>query len=302
MKTQIDRMLRDAKANAFVEHFTDTWLRINTLGSMPPDPKAFGSYYRDRLEELFKTETRLFFSDLLQANGSIVNLLDSDYTFVNDSLANHYGLVGVKGEQFRRVALKPDDRRGGLLGQGSVLTLTANGIETSPVVRGIWVLENILGTPPPSPPPDVEPLEPDTRGTTTIREQLNKHRNVAACADCHRKIDPAGFALEFFDPIGGLRTRYPGRGKNRPIVDGSSQLPTGESFNDERGLKKLLVARKDRFAEALTEKLLTYATGRSMTFRDQADIKHVAAQRGENGYGLRDMVLGIALSETFRKR
>ena len=178
---------------------------------MPPDSKAFESYYKDRLEIFFKKETRLFFADLLESNGSILNFLDSDYAFLNDALAKHYGIEGVQGEHFRKVTLGPADHRGGLLGQGSVLTLTANGIETSPVVRGIWVLENILGTPPPPPPPDVQPLEPDTRGTTSIREQLNKHRTVAACADCHRKIDPAGFALEFYDPVGAYRSRYPAR-------------------------------------------------------------------------------------------
>ena len=302
LTSQVDRMLRDEKADAFAEHFTDTWLRINSLGEMPPDPKAFESYYRDRLEELFKTETRLFFRDLLNTNGSIVNLLDSDYTFCNDVLANHYGIGGVRGEQFRRVDLKPEHRRGGLLGHGSILTLTANGIETSPVVRGVWVLENLLGTPPPPPPPDIEPFEPDTRGTTTIREQLDKHRSVETCADCHRKIDPAGFALEFFDPIGGFRTRYPGRGKDRLKVDGFGQLPTGEQFEDERGLKALLIARKDRFAECLTEKLLTYATGRSMRFRDQPAIKRIAADGERDGFGLRDLVVAVVTSEVFQSR
>ena len=215
LKTEIDRMLRDDKVGDFVEHFTDSWLRINTLGTMPPDSKAFGSYYDDRLEDSFKQETRLFFGDLIHNNGSILNLLDSNYTFANDVLATHYGINDVDGEHFRKVSLKPQHHRGGLLGQGSVLTVTANGIETSPVVRGVWVLENIFGTPPPPPPPDVEPLEPDTRGASTIREQLNKHRNVAACADCHAKIDPAGFALEFFDPIGGYRSRYPRRSPQR---------------------------------------------------------------------------------------
>ena len=302
LTAEIDRMLRDVRSKAFVEHFTDTWLRINTLGAMPPDPKAFGAYYRDRLEELFKTETRLFFADLLTTNGSILKLLDSDYTFVNDALATHYGISDVRGEHFRKVALKPEHRRGGLLGQGSVLTLSANGIETSPVVRGIWVLENILGTPPPPPPPDVEPLEPDTRGTTTIREQLKKHRTVTACADCHQKIDPAGFALEFYDPIGGFRTRYPGRGRNRSAVDGSGQLTTGETFEDERSLKKLLLARKARFAEVLTGKLMAYATGRSTTFRDQPDIKRIASESPKHNYGLRDLIRAVATSETFRKR
>ena len=302
LKRQIDRMLRDGRASAFVEHFTDTWLRINTLGSMPPDPKAFKSYYQDRLEELFKSETRTFFGDLLANNGSIVNLLDSDYTYVNDALAAHYGLRNIHGEHFRKVVLQPSDRRGGLLGQGSILTLSANGIETSPVVRGVWVLENILGTPPPPPPPDVEPLEPDTRGSVTIREQLDKHRTVAACADCHQKIDPAGFALEFYDPIGGFRTRYPGRRNSGPPVDGSGRLPTGESFEDERGLKKLLVSRKKRFAEAVAEKLMTYATGRSMTFRDTAEIKRIAKANAAAGYGLRDLIIGVATSETFHQR
>lgn len=294
--------LTDLKSNAFVEHFTDTWLRINTLGSMPPDPKAFEAYYRDRLGELFRQETRLYFGDLLKTNGSIVRLLDSDYAFVNDALAAHYGIDNVQGEDFRKVALSPEHRRGGLLGHGSILTLSANGVETSPVVRGIWVLENILGTTPPPPPPDVPAIEPDTRGTTTIREQLDKHRTVAACADCHQKIDPAGFALEFYDPIGGFRERYPSRRNTGPMVDGSGQLPSGESFNDERGLKRILVERKERFALTLARKLTTYATGRKMTFRDQPEIQRIAATAKTNGYGLRDLIVEVASSETFRKR
>lgn len=302
LQTQVERMLLDSRSTAFVQHFTDTWLRINTLGSMPPDPKAFESYYRDRLEDLFKQETRMFFADLLKNNGSIVHLLDSDYAFVNDVLATHYGIEDVHGEHFRRVALKPEHRRGGLLGQGSVLTLSANGIETSPVVRGIWVLENILGTPPPPPPPDVPAIEPDTRGTTTIREQLDRHRTVAACADCHQKIDPAGFALEFYDPIGGFRKQYSGRPGKRFAVDGSGQLPSGEAFKDERELKQILVSRKARFAQTLTEKLLTYATGRSMTYLDHQDIKQIATTCSQRGDGLRDLVLGVATSQTFRTR
>lgn len=302
IQKQVTRMLSDPKSMAFVEHFTDTWLRMNTLGSMPPDSKTFEQYYRDRLQEFYKTETRLFFKDLLVRNGSIVNFLESNYTFLNGPLASQYGIEGVQGENFRKVALRPENHRGGLLGQGSVLTLTANGIETSPVVRGIWVLENILGTPPPPPPPDVEPLEPDTRGTTSIREQLDKHRNVATCAECHRRIDPAGFALEFYDPIGGYRTRYPAHGNPGLIVDGSGRLPTGETFQDERELKQLLVARKDQFTETLVEKLLTYATGRKMTYRDQFEIKQIAVDSAGHGYGLRDLVVRVATSEIFRNR
>ena len=302
LKKQAGRMLADDKSRAFVEHFTDSWLRINMLGSMPPAEKTFGAYYNNRLEEFFKEETRLFFADLIATNGSILNFLDSDYTFVNDSLAAHYGIDGVRGEAFRKVSLQPQHHRGGLLGHGSVLTVTANGIETSPVVRGVWVLENIFGTPPPPPPPDVQPLEPDTRGTTTIREQLKKHRSVAACADCHKKIDPAGFALEFYDPIGGYRSHYAARGGTGPAVDGSGQLPTGESFQDEREFKKLLLADKQRFAEALTEKLLTYATGRRMTFRDQPEIKRIAADCAKRGYGLQDLIVDVIGSQAFRNR
>ena len=198
-------MLKDKKAKAFIERFTDGWLRINTLGSMLPDEKAFESYYSQRLEHAMREETRRYFGNLLVGNGSILDLLDSDYTFLNGPLAKHYGFKGINGETFRRVSLPKNSHRGGLLGHASVLTVTANGVETSPVVRGVWILDNILGTPPSPPPPDVEPLEPDTRGATTIREQLKKHRNVQACADCHAKIDPLGFALEFYDPIGGYR-------------------------------------------------------------------------------------------------
>ncbi|MDC0288638.1 DUF1592 domain-containing protein [Rubripirellula sp.] len=302
LNAETQRMLADPKAEAFIEHFTDHWLRIDTLGAMPPDPKAFGAYYKDRLEIFFKQETRLFFADLLKENGSILNLLDSDYSFLNGALAQHYGVEGVTGEEFRKVRFKPKHHRGGLLGQGSVLTLTANGIETSPVVRGVWVMENILGTPPSPPPPDVEPLEPDTRGAVTIREQLKKHRNVAACADCHNRIDPAGFALEFYDPIGGYRSHYKSRAARNPPVDGSGNLVSGETFQNEQDFKKLLLSRKDRFTEALTAKLLSYATGRELTFRDDAEIKQIAADCAKQGYGLRDLVTGIVNSNIFQQR
>jgi len=302
LQSQVERMLTDPRSDAFVRHFTDTWLRLHQLGSMPPDARTFKTYYTSRLESAMRAESHAFFRHVLEENRPITDFLDSDYTFVNDALSKHYGLPLVKGEHLRKVRLPANSRRGGLLGHASVLTVTANGIETSPVVRGVWILENILGTPPSPPPPDVEPIEPDTRGTTTIREQLNQHRHVAACAGCHQKIDPLGFALEFFDPIGGFRTRYPGTTSKRLPVDGSGQLPSGERFDDERGLKTIFLARKDQFAEALTDKLLTYATGRSMTLRDHADVEKVAAACAENGYGLRDLVIAVVRSDTFHKR
>tara|TARA_B100000212_G_scaffold340589_2_gene321600 strand:- start:10970 stop:13495 length:2526 start_codon:yes stop_codon:yes gene_type:complete len=307
LSSQVDRMLTDPKAKAFIEHFTDGWLRMNTLGSMLPDGKSFESYYSQRLEYAMREETRLYFENLLANNGSILDFLDSDYTFLNGSLAKHYGLEGINGEAFRRVRLPKNARRGGLLGHASVLTVTANGVETSPVVRGVWILENILGTPPSPPPPDVEPLEPDTRGATTIRDQLEKHRDVQACADCHAKIDPLGFALEFYDPIGGFREFYPSMdaGDNRAFgeqVDGSGELPSGERFRDERGLKQVLMDRKDRFTYTLTEKLLVYGTGREMTYRDHGAIEGIATDIAESGYGLRDLVVAIADSDVFKKR
>ncbi|MEO1999830.1 MAG: DUF1592 domain-containing protein [Planctomycetaceae bacterium] len=300
--SQTERMLSDKRAQAFVDHFTETWLRIDKLGSMPPDAKAFKAYYNDRLEQAMRQETRLFFKHLLDTNGSILDFLDSDYTFVNGPLARLYGINGVDGGSFQRVALTADDRRGGLLGQASVLTLTSNGIETSPVVRGVWVLENILGTPTAPPPPDVEPIEPDTRGSTTIREQLEKHRTVAACAHCHRKIDPLGFALEFYNPIGEYRAKYSGNGRNQRPIDGSGKLPSGVSFRDLAGLKKVLLTRKADFTRMLTAKLMAYATGRSVTLRDDVEIERIAEGIAGRGYGLRDLVIAVATSAAFRRR
>jgi len=299
---QTERMLSDKRAQAFVDHFTDTWLRLDKLGSMPPDAKAFKAYYNDRLEQAMRQETRLFFKNLLDTNGSMLDFLDSDYTFINGSLARLYGIKGVHGGAFQRVALTQDDRRGGLLGQASVLTLTSNGIETSPVVRGVWVLENILGTPTPPPPPDVEPIEPDTRGSTTVREQLERHRTVVACAHCHRKIDPLGFALEFYNPIGEFRTKYSGNGRNQRPIDGSGALPSGAKFSDLAGLKTVLLTRKDDFARMLTAKLMAYATGRSVTLRDHAEIDRIVESVASGGYGLRDLVIAIATSEALRRR
>ena len=295
IELQVRRMLADEKAKSFVDRFTDTWLRLNTLGSMPPDEKMFRSYYQFELEPLMKTETRLFFKHLLDNNLSIEDFLDSDYTFVNAYMAQLYGLEGIVGDDFRKVALSKDSMRGGLLGHASVLTATSNGVETSPVVRGVWILENILGTPPSPPPPDVEPLEPDIRGATTIRDQLAKHRKVSTCNDCHRKIDPLGFALENYDPIGSFRPTY----KRRKEIETAGELPSGEKFEDITQLKGILKARKDQFAHCLTEKMLTYATGRVMTHYDRSAVDEIVKGLSQKGYGLKDLVVFVATSKTF---
>jgi hypothetical protein len=200
----------------------------------------------------------------------------------------------LTGNKFQKVSLT-DRRRGGLLGQASILTVTANGIDTSPVVRGVWLLENILGTPPSPPPPDVEPIDPDVRGAATIRDQLEKHRSVASCNDCHRKIDPPGFALENFNPIGGWRTSY-GRGKP---IDSSGQLSTGQEFKDVADFKKLLLARKDQFARALTSKLLAYSLGRHVGLSDRPNVDRIVVSLNERGGGFRDLIKLVVTSEPF---
>ena len=307
LASEIDRLIDDQRSAAFVEHFTDAWLHLYKIGSMPPGEKQFPAYYRGRLAPAMKTETRLFVADALKHNRPIQHLLNARTTFVNGSLARHYGLTNVTGNAFQRVSFPAGIRRSGLLGHASVLTATANGVETSPVVRGVWVLENILGTPPSPPPPDVPPIEPDTRGATTIREQLAKHRNVAACADCHAKIDPWGFALEFYDPIGGFRERYPiirEDGKISPRqgkpIDGSGRLPGGGFVRNESGLRQELLERKDPFTRNLIKKVLTHATGRELTFRDHAEVEKLRQQVIESGYGFRDLLRRCLNSEIFR--
>ena len=301
LRAQALRLLSHPKADAFAEQFTSRWLELYKIGSMPPSPKNFQQYYVDGLEEAMKTETRLFFRRLLDENLPIDHFLDSDFTFVNAGLARLYGIPGVRGSQFRKVELE-DERRGGLLGMASVLTASANGIDTSPVVRGVWVLENILGTPPNPPPPDVEPLEPDIRGAQTIRDQLDKHRQIATCNACHQRIDPPGFALENFDPIGGWRDRYPRPGRREgPLVDASGRLSGGETFRTVAEFKKVLLdGHRGEFARCLTEKLLAYATGRTLEESDDPEVDLIVESLRKRGGRLRDLVLSIVESEAFR--
>ena len=295
LAAQVDRMLTDDRADAFIEGFLNSWLTLRELGASPPDRNAFRSFYHYDLDSAMRQETSLFVRELLEQNLSIDNFLDSNFTFLNKRLAEHYGIeTSLTGNEFQKVSLT-DQRRCGLLGQASILTVTANGIDTSPVVRGVWLLENILGTPPSPPPPDVEPIDPDVRGATTIRDQLEKHRSIASCNDCHRKIDPPGFALENFDPIGGWRTSY-GRGKK---IDPSGQLSTGQEFKGVADFKKLLLARKDLFARALTTKLLAYSSGRHVELSDRPHVDQIVANLNEQGSGFRDLIKLVVTSEPF---
>lgn len=297
LAAQAERLLADPKSDAFVDGFLGSWLTMRELGAAPPDRESFPGFYQYDLDAAMRRETHLFTRHLLDENLGIVNFLDADFAFVNSALADHYGLDPIDVPGFHRVPL-PDRRRGGLLGQASVLTVTANGIDTSPVVRGVWLLENILGTPPSPPPPDVEPLDPDIRGATTIRDQLNRHRDVATCYDCHRRIDPLGFALENFDPIGGWREAYGREG----AIDPSGELPGGESFDNIEEFKTILVSRQDQFARALTTRLLAYALGRETGPADRVHVDRIIAEVDEREGGFRDLVKLVAGSEAFRSK
>jgi len=295
LRAQADRMLKDTRSKAFLGGFLDSWLGLRDLGATPPDRNRFNRFYHKDLEAAMRRETELFVSHLLSDNLPTSLFLDSDFTFVNAPLAHHYGLQPPKGFEFEKVTLQSPDR-GGLLGQASILTLTANGIDTSPVVRGVWILNHLLGMPPAAPPPEVEPLDPDVRGATTIREQLEKHRSNPACYDCHRQIDPLGFALENYDPIGGLRTKYP-TGK---VIDTSGQLSSGATFDGVADLKKELLAQKDFFDLALTGKLLSYAIGRRTGTLDRRHLESILAATGQQR-GFRDLVIETIASEAFRQ-
>ena len=292
---QVDRMLNDPRSDAFIEGFLGSWLTLRDLGATTPDRHAFRAFYLGDLDRAMREETRLFTRHLIDSNLDIVTFLDSDFTYVNRPLARLYGLKLPEGSGFERVSLT-DRRRGGLLGQASVLTVTANGVDTSPVLRGVWLLENILGTPPSPPPPDVEPLDPDIRGAQTIRDQLKKHSDTPACYECHKKIDPLGFALENFDPIGGWRDTY---GHDAP-VDAAGELPGDKRFDDIVGLKAILVEQRDQFALALTEKLMAYAMGRPMGPSDRPHLDRILEGLEEKGNGFRDLLRLVVLSKPFR--
>ncbi len=301
LAAQARRLLASPRADAFVNGFVDGWLNLRSLGDMAPDRGEFLNYYAQNLQPAMKRETQLFTRDLLDRNDSIVRFLDANYTFANRSLARLYGMENAVapevGHAFHRITFQTP-QRGGLLGQGSVLTVSANGIETSPVTRGVWVLENILGTPPSPPPDNVPPIDPDIRGAKSMRELLAKHRDSPACYECHRKIDPLGFALEGFDPIGAARSSYE---KGRPI-DTSGELPGGKKFKDVAELKGLLVERKEQFARMLTERLLGYGCGRRIEALDRPALDRIIAATKPDDFRFRDLLEQVVLSQPFRSK
>lgn len=310
LKKQIQRMMADERVSGFVNGFLDSWLNLRDLGSQPPPRETNRAYYAEDLPASMKTEARLFFLDLLRNNGSVSQFLDSRHTFVDKKLAKLYDLPEKDtlrlADGFQKVSLKGNKHRGGLLGMAAVLTVSANGVETSPVTRGVWVSENILGVPPP-PPPDVVPaIEPDVTGATTIRERLAKHSTDRACAECHRKIDPLGFSLEAYDPVGRWRGFYP-KPKNSkataPRIDTTGEFPSGETYTDFAGFKTIIhETRADLFTRHLIRQLLTYSTGRTMELKDDLLIDELHERLKKQGPGLNTLVVECLMSEVFRSR
>jgi hypothetical protein len=319
LKAQTDRLLNDPKFARFVEAFTDYWLDLRKIDDTSPSTTLYNDYeLDDPLKLAAVEETRLFVKELFERNLPARNIIDSDFTFLNERLAHHYGVPGVAGAKMRKVTLPKDSVRGGLLTQASVLKVTANGTTTSPVVRGVWIMERILGFHT-APPPSVPAIEPDIRGAVTIRQQLDKHRADSSCASCHRKIDPPGFALESFDVMGGQRNRYrasaegvkpePGIGfSGQPYsfhyglpVDSSGTLLDGRTFKDIREFKQALLAHDmQTVARNITSQLATYATGAPVGFSDRRKINEILVKTKRSGYGLRDIVHGIVASELFQ--
>ncbi len=300
LKAQVARMLADARSDRFADSFTDQWLDLVKLGSMPPDSKNtdYRIYYKARLEPAMREETHRYFRHVLRENCSVRDFIDSDYSFVNSGLADlyHIPFAGNKDE-FVRVTFPPEAHRGGLMGHASVLTLSANGVDTSPVVRGVWVLRNLLGTPPPRPPKEVPALVPDLNGAKTIRELLEKHRNDSACMECHRQIDPPGFALEAYDPIGRFRTAY--SKSMRVSTEGEYK---GVQFDDVTGLKKTMLTQIRPFARNLIVRLAEYAKGRKLEASDLKSVEELTEQAAKNGFRLNDMVSALATGKLMRMR
>ncbi|HLY12241.1 MAG TPA: DUF1592 domain-containing protein, partial [Planctomycetota bacterium] len=294
---QVRRLMKDPKAKSLAENFAIQWLQLRRLEAQAPDPKRFPGW-DESLRSAMHDEAALLFDEIVRENLSVLELLGARHTFLNERLARHYGLDGVQGPQMRRVELS-DPRRGGILTMGAVLTVTSNPTRTAAVKRGKWVLETILGTPPPPPLPDAGELkdETDNDRKLSLRQRLEKHRADPSCAACHKRMDPIGFAFENYDPIGAWRdTDGP-----HPI-DTAASLPDGSSFHGPAELRALILSRKDDFVRCLTEKLLTYALGRGVEYYDAATVKAIRRAVADGGYRMSTLVLEIARSYPFQFR
>lgn len=317
LRGQVERMLKSPKSRRFTDNFVGQWLDLRKIDATIPDPQLYGDFDGTLLWAMPR-ESTFFFEEVLKNDRSLLEFVDSDWTMLNERLAKHYGIPGVVGNDFRKVQLPATSHRGGVMTHAGVLKVTADGTRTSPVLRGKWVLEKIIGKPPAPPPPDVPSIEPDIRGATTIRQQLDKHRTIATCASCHVHIDPPGFALENFDPIGGWRDFYraTARTKNgqqqihipgysgRPIfrgpdVEKGGTTHDGHAFDTIDDYKKLLLADKDQLTRNLTEKLLIYATGADIQFADREVVEQIVARLGTKNHGFRTLVHEVVRSRVF---
>jgi hypothetical protein len=315
LKSEVNRLLADTRSERFIEDFANQWLELSRLDETTPDPQLYPEY-RFLLHEGMAVETRHFLHELIQNDLPITALLKPGFAMLTQRLAEHYGIQNVHGVEPRKVPLPAESLRGGLLGQAAIHKLTANGTTTTPVKRGVWVIDRLLNDPAPPPPPGVSAVDPDTRGTTTVREQLDKHRADTNCAACHAKIDPAGFALEAFDPIGGLRDRYRSNGKGDeppekgqtpwrvtyklgPKVDPSGELTDGRKFAGAGDLNALLIAHPAKLAEAFVSHLSRYATGTEVSFADRAEIRRIVESTKKSGHGLRSLIHALAANPIF---
>lgn len=317
LREQTNRLLASEHFERFLVDFTNNWLDLRDMDFTMPDRQLFPEY-DTFLRHSMPLETRQFLHHLIEKNLPIANLVKSDFAMLNSRLARHYDLPSVDGAELRPVKLPANSLRGGLLTQASLLKVTANGTNTSPVTRGAWVMERILGSPPPPPPPGIPGVEPDIRGAATLRELLKKHRSSSDCNACHQKIDPPGFALESFNPIGGFRERYRsigagdrvdlqvnGRRVNYrlgPAVDSSGTLPSLGTFGNYREFRDRLASDQRQLAKSLTEKLLTFATGRPLGFSDREVVEQIVDASEQQGFGIRDLLHSVVQSELFRSK
>ena len=293
LRQEVGRMLKDSKAESFVENFAGQWLQLRNLDVFQPDKKLFPSFTIELRNDM-RRETEMLFAHVIRGNRSALELLAANYSFLNDRLALHYGIKNVQGEHFRPVSLRGTER-GGILGHASILTITSDPNRTSPVKRGKYVLENILGTPLSPPPPNVPKLQSAGANTGTLREQMILHRANAVCASCHEKMDPIGFAFENYDAIGRYRTQDNGK-----PIDATGKLTTGESFNNATELRHILTTKKrDFFTRCLTEKMLTYALGRGLEYYDKRTVDNIVGRLQKNGYKFNELIHGIVTSLPF---
>ena len=321
LKQQVDRLIAKPEFDRFVEEFLNSWLKMDEINDTDPDRELYPEYAGDWwLVNSMVKETQLYFADLIVNNRPTANIIDSNYTFLDERLANHYGIEGLQGASFQRTPLPPQSPYGGLLTQASVLKVTANGTVTSPVLRGVYVLERFLGYHPSPPPPSVPAVEPDIRGAATIRELLAKHREDANCASCHAKIDPPGFALESFDVMGRWRDNYRslgegskrieglGRSGNEFVhyigqpVDASGRLQERGEFSGIIEFKKLLLQDKEVIARNLVEQLVVYATGAPVGFADRDEVDAILHKTRESEYGVRSIIHAIVKSPLFLRK